>query len=111
MTVLPAGLEHDTVMDQKTPYDSAILHLLPQVASPLTLECVNLPSVVLPVTAMQRFSLRGVSETGSDDRIRRLPNIRAKRCEDVKVAPGAMAGRAESAVAGSPTRYARSFAA
>ena len=55
MTVLPAGLEHDTVMDQKTPYDSAVLHLLPQVASHLTLECVNLRGVVLPVTAMQRF--------------------------------------------------------
>ena len=72
-------------MDQKTSYDSAVLHLLPQVTGDLTLECVDLRGVVLPVTAMKRFSLRGVSETGSDDRIRRLPNIRAKRCEDVEV--------------------------
>jgi hypothetical protein len=85
MPVLLAGLEPDTVMDQKTPHDSAVLHLLPQVVSHLTLECVNLRGVVLPATAMKRFSLRSVSETGSDDRIRRLPNVRAKRCEDVEV--------------------------
>jgi hypothetical protein len=40
---------------------------------------------VLPVAALNRFSLRGVSKAGSDDRIRRLSNIRAKRCEDVEV--------------------------
>lgn len=79
MLVLPAGLEHDTVMDQKTPYDAAVLHLLPQVASHMTLECVNLRGVMLPVTATKRFSLRGVSETGSEDRIRRLPNITLQR--------------------------------
>ena len=83
--VLPAGLAHDPVMDQKTPHDSAALHLLPPAAGNLTLECVDLRGVVLPVTAMNRFPLRGVSETGSDDRIRRLPNIGAKRCEDVEV--------------------------
>ena len=72
-------------MDQKTPYDSTVLHLLPPVTGDLTLECVDLRSVVLPVAAMNHFPLRGVSETGSDDRIRRLPNVRAKRCEDVEV--------------------------
>jgi hypothetical protein len=77
--VLLAGLGHDTVMDQKTPHDSAVLHLLSQVASHLTLECINLHGVMLPVTATKRFSLRGVSETGSDDRIRRLPNITLQR--------------------------------
>ena len=60
--VLLAGLEHDTVMDQKTPHDSAVLHLLSQVPSRLTLECVNLRGVVLPVTTTKRFAL-GQSET------------------------------------------------
>jgi hypothetical protein len=72
-------------MDQKTPHDSAALHLLPPAAGNLTLECVDLRDVVLPVTAMNRFPLWGVSETGSDDRIRRLPNIGAKRGEDVEM--------------------------
>jgi hypothetical protein len=57
--VLPAGLEHDTVMDQKTPDHSAALHLLPQVAGHLTLEGIDLRGVVLPVTAMKRFPLCG----------------------------------------------------
>jgi hypothetical protein len=72
-------------MDQKTPYDSAVLHLLPQIAGHLALKYVDLRGVVLPVTAMNRFPLWGVSETGSDDRIRRLPNIGAKRGEDVEM--------------------------
>jgi hypothetical protein len=75
-------------MDQKTPHDSAALHLLPPAAGNLTLECVDLRDVVLPVTAMNRFPLWSVSETGSDERIRRLPNIGAKRCEDVEVLLG-----------------------
>ena len=83
--VLPASLEHDTVMDQKTPHDSAILHLLPHVTCHLTLECVNVRGIVPPIRAMNRFPLWGVSETGSDDRIRRLSNIGAKRCEDVEM--------------------------
>jgi hypothetical protein len=66
-------------MDQKTPHDAAVLYLLPQVASYLTLECVNLRGVMLPVTATKRFALRGVSEAGSDDRSRRLPNITLER--------------------------------
>ena len=72
-------------MDQKTPHDSAVLHLLPPVAGHLTLEYVDLRGVVLSVTAMNRFPLWGISETGSDDRVWRLPDIGAKRCEDVEV--------------------------
>jgi hypothetical protein len=72
-------------MDQKTPHNSTGLHLLPPVAGHLTLERVDLRSIVLPVAAMNHFPLWGVSETGSDDRIRRLPNVRSKRCEDVEV--------------------------
>jgi len=61
-------------MDQKTPHDSAVLHLLPPVAGHLTLEYVDLRGVVLSVTAMNRFPLWGISETGSDDRVWRLPD-------------------------------------
>jgi len=47
--VLPACLQHDTIMDQKAPYYPPVLHLLPQTAGYLTLEGVDLRGVVLPV--------------------------------------------------------------
>ena len=72
-------------MDQKAPHDPPVLHLLPRTTGNLTLECVDLRGVVLPVVTMNGFTLWRVAETGRDDNIRRLPNIGAKRCEDVEV--------------------------
>ena len=72
-------------MDQKAPHNPSVLHLLPQTTGNLTLECVNLRGVVLPVMTMNSFTFWRVVETGRDDSIRLLPNIGAKRCEDVEV--------------------------
>jgi hypothetical protein len=57
-----ASLQHDTIVDQKAPYDPAVLRLLPESTRYLLLESVDLCGITLPAAALHSCAVWGITQ-------------------------------------------------